>query len=191
MAKPATMTRMPTPVGHALGGLATAWFGDSIAAKRRSNTLAVACAMVAVAPDIDILFRRHRMYTHSIGAMIAVGVIAWFVARWRRAAPTRTALIIAAAYGSHILLDWLAMDTAEPAGLTALWPFSSRFYLSCADLFMEVSRRYWKPDEFIFGNLKAVGWEVLLLGPIAVAAWWLRRRSRTADGREMHGNQSG
>ena len=79
---------------------------------------------------------------------------------------------MAAAYGTHILLDWLGKDTAPPFGLPALWPFSSRYYISGADLFMEISRRYWKPDEFIVGNLKAVGWEMLVLGPIAALAWW-------------------
>jgi len=57
----------------------------------------------------------------------------------------------------------------------ALWPFSSRFYLSGANIFLEVSRRYWKPDEFIVGNFKAVGWEIVVLAPIVALAYWVRR----------------
>ena len=92
------------------------------------------------------------------------------------------AMMIAVAYASHVVLDVLAQDTAEPLGVMALWPCSSRFYASGADVFMEVSRRYWKFDEFIVGNFKAVGWELLVLGPIAAIAWWSSQRSRRFDG---------
>ena len=80
------------------------------------------------------------------------------------------------------MLDWLGKDTAPPFGLPALWPFSSRYYISGADLFMEISRRYWKPDEFIIGNLKAGGWELLVLGPIAALAWYMNSNHRGRRG---------
>ena len=159
---------MPTPVGHALAGLTTAWLCHS---RRVAEGPLIACVVAAVAPDVDILFHSHRMYAHSIGAVLIVGLVAWLVVRNWGAAFT-----IAAAYGTHVLLDWLARDSAPPLGLMALWPFSTRFYLSGADLFLEVSRRYWKPDEFIWGNLKSVAWEVLLLAPVATLAWTLQRR---------------
>jgi inner membrane protein len=127
-----------------------------------------ACVGAAVAPDLDILVHHHRSYTHSVGAAIVVGLFAWLVARnWR------VALTIAVAYSTHILLDWLGQDTAPPFGVLALWPFSSQYYISGADLFAGVSRRYWKPDEFIVGNLKAVGLEILVLAPIAMLAWYV------------------
>ena len=161
---------MPTPVGHALAGLATAWFSR----RRPSRLLLAACVGAAVAPDLDILIHHHRTYTHSVGAVIVVGVVAWGIARKKSPqAAAALAVTVAAAYGTHILLDWLGKDTAPPFGLEALWPFSSRYYVSGADLFMEISRRYWKPGEFIVGNLRAVGWEILVLGPIvALAYWW-------------------
>ena len=174
---------MPTPVGHALGGLATAWFSRAIAGHnaappqgRRPVRLLVACIVAAMAADVDIVFHSHRTYTHSVGAVIVVGLVAWIIARPKTRCPLFVALTIAAAYGSHILLDLLGKDTAPPFGLTALWPFSSRFYISGVDLFMEISRRYWKPDEFIVGNFRAAGWELLVLGPVAALAWYLARR---------------
>src|SRR5438105_1806567 len=134
---------MPTPIGHALGGLATGWFSPY----RKSRVAVAACVIAAVAPDLDILVHTHRMYTHSVGAVIVVGTLAWGVARltprrrssraWR---PLSFSLTIAAAYGTHILLDWLGKDTAPPFGLMAMWPFSSRFYISGANVFMEISR---------------------------------------------------
>ncbi len=140
-----------------------------------------------MAADVDILFHSHRTYTHSVGAVIVVGVVAWCLARIALrqidcGRPLFVALTIAAAYGSHILLDLLGKDTAPPFGLTALWPFSSRFYISRVDLFMEISRRYWKPDEFIVGNVKAGAWELLVLGPVAALAWYLARRGRESGG---------
>lgn len=170
---------MPTPVGHALGGLAAAWFAESPAGKRSwpaTVPLALTCAAVAMSPDVDLLFGSHRTYTHSIAAATAAGIIAWLVARRRTPRAVAVALTIAAAYASHLLLDWLGKDSSDPPGLMVLWPFSSRFYISGVDLFGEVSRRYWKPEEFIIGNFQAVGRELLILIPVAAVAWFLRSR---------------
>jgi hypothetical protein len=53
----------------------------------------------------------------------------------------------------------------------ALWPFSTRFFLSGYDLFGEVSRRYWRLDEFVVWNLTALMWELVVLTPLLVVAW--------------------
>src|SRR5262245_61707155 len=107
---------MPTPVGHALAGLATGWF---FSVGRVGRGLLLACVLVAMAPDIDILCGSHRTYTHSVGAAFVVGLVGWFLFRNLAAA-----LILCAACGTHVLLDWLSRDTAPPFGLMALWPFS-------------------------------------------------------------------
>jgi membrane-bound metal-dependent hydrolase YbcI (DUF457 family) len=186
---------MPTPVGHAIGGLAAAWLTESATGKLSSRSwsrmlLAAACAAAAVSPDLDLLVGHHRTYTHSIGAVAAAGAVAWLFARRRRELssgahpPSRgeslrpgiVAVAVAAAYASHLLLDWLGKDSSNPPGLTALWPFSSRFYISGANVFGEVSRRYWKPEEFIVGNFLAVGRELLILVPIAALAYALAAR---------------
>jgi membrane-bound metal-dependent hydrolase YbcI (DUF457 family) len=196
IAKTATITLMPSPIGHALAGLATGWVSQAIAARRRQYDLRshddvgllVACVIAAVAADVDILFDSHRTYTHSVGAVIIVGAVVWGMTRLKAHSGGRTgkeglrpllvAVTIATAYGTHVLLDLLGQDATPPRGLTALWPFSSRFYISGADLFMQISRRYWKPDEFIVGNLKAAGWELIALGPVAFLAWFLARTQR-------------
>src|SRR5437899_2790454 len=142
---------MPTPIGHALGGLATAWFSQGLAPgrvwrdlRRASMPLLVACVVAAVAADFDILLHTHRSYTHSVGAVTVVGVVAWGIAQlWGgarlKSRPTSFGVTVAVAYGTHIVLDWLGKDTAPPFGLPALWPFTSRYYISGADLFMEIS----------------------------------------------------
>ena len=175
---------MPTPVGHALAGLAIGWFSEAMGKKNAApirrpalGRLTLACIAAAVVADADILFGQHRTYSHSIGAVFLAGVIAWLIARRRGHRPVAIAFTIAVAYATHLLLDWLARDTAPPLGLMALWPFSSRFYVSGANLFFEVSRRYWKADEFILGNLKAIGWEIVMLAPVAAFVWWIRSTS--------------
>lgn len=168
---------MPTPVGHAIGGLAAAWLVQSVS---RNTRIAMVCVFAAVLPDIDLLVESHRTYTHSLGAVAIAGGVAWLV--FRRSLPTAlpAAMAVAAAGGSHSLLDWLGKDSSNPPGLMVLWPFSSRFYISGWDVFAEVSRRYWNPDEFVFGNLRAVGRELLILGPVLMVVWLVRaRRSRS------------
>jgi len=177
---------MPTPIGHALGGLTVAWLSPG----RHSRTLVAACVGAAVAADLDILIHDHRSYTHSVGAVIVVGVVAWGLARLKsRPTAVGVGVTIAAAYATHIVLDWLGKDTAVPFGLPALWPFSSSYYISNANLFMEISRRYWKPDEFIMGNLRAGAWELLVLGPIAALAYWSTQTTKISKKNEGHENQ--
>ena len=96
---------------------------------------------LANAPDLDFLpgiaighpgvF--HRGVTHTVAGVAAVLVVAWLVAR--RRAPDgwsvgRTALWAAAVYGSHLVLDFFAIDSRAPHGGQFLWPFSDAYYLS-------------------------------------------------------------
>lgn len=164
---------MPGPIGHALAGVSAAW----ATGPRTARSLTIACAILAAAPDIDVLFGGHRGPTHSVGALVIVAAAAAIFAAARRLSSGRIAVACSLAYASHLLLDWLGKDTAPPYGLMALWPLNSRYYASGADLFLEISRRYWKPDEFILGNLLSLGWELALLLPIAALAWWTRRRN--------------
>jgi membrane-bound metal-dependent hydrolase YbcI (DUF457 family) len=177
MANTATISfSMPTPLGHAVAGLTVGWLSESAVPPRdRLRAIPIACAAVAMMPDLDILVDSHRTYAHSIAAVAVIGFVAWAILRARTPYAARFALAIAAAYGSHLLLDWLGRDSSQPPGLMALWPVSSQFYISGIDLFGEVSRRYWKFDEFIVGNLKALAWELVVLSPIVALSWWLRR----------------
>jgi membrane-bound metal-dependent hydrolase YbcI (DUF457 family) len=172
---------MPSPVAHMLGGLASAFVVDSFA-RRPSMTVPVviASAAMAIAPDFDLLGPTHRTYSHSIGAVVAVGFVCWVIIR-ARAANTAIAAVLTAAYASHLPLDWLSKDTREPSGITALWPFSAKFYQSPFDVFPEISRRYWLLDEFIFNNLRAAAWEFAIVGPFLLLAWafWSKRTLNT------------
>lgn len=172
---------MPSPVGHALGGLAAAFVVDSFA-RRPTLTLPLlaASAAMAVAPDLDILAGSHRTYSHSIGGVLIAGLACWMVLRTRLSSPMAAAALTAA-YASHLPLDWLSKDTSQPSGLTVLWPLKMQYYKSGWDVFGEISRRYWLPEEFVLGNLRAASWEFALLAPILLVVWsiWSARTLKT------------
>ena len=81
---------MPTSIGHALAGAAAAWSVDLVPGRRAwrtapptaswyrraGNGLTLVCAALAAVPDADLLFRLHRTFSHSIGAVVLVGILA-------------------------------------------------------------------------------------------------------------------
>ena len=157
---------MPSPVGHALGG---AILGLALTPARRDVAIA---ALAACGPDIDFLWGRHAMETHSVFVAVAVGVAVWVLTR-RPALAAACAL----AWGSHVLFDWLGSDDSPPLGVMALWPLTSNFYFAEAYVFEAISRRYAEPG-FWEQNLWALVKEVLMLAPPAGVLWWFRRETR-------------
>jgi membrane-bound metal-dependent hydrolase YbcI (DUF457 family) len=175
---------MPSPVGHALGGLivglATANRSDPLASSasaglktgrsyRLKNDLTM-CAIAACLPDLDFLWGRHNMETHSVGFAVLIGVA---MLAWSRSA--RLGVACALAVISHVLFDWLGSDDTPPLGVMALWPLSREFHFADAFVFEAISRRYWLPN-FVPHNVLAVARELAILGPVAAALWWARGR---------------
>ena len=131
-------------------------------------------AGLACFPDIDFLFHSHSTYTHSVGAVLIVTVMAALTIR-------RPLLVAACAatYGSHLLLDWLGRDTNPPLGIMALWPFSRAYYMAPVPIIEPVSRNFhWA--YFWSHNLKVVGLEILIFGAMALAAHRWRGQAREA-----------
>jgi inner membrane protein len=162
---------MPSPVGHALAGVAVGWFVQGRRGRfdRRALLTASAYALVAALPDLDLLLPTHRGPSHGIGGAVVAGLAAWAVTR-----RPRTGVAFALAYGSHIFLDWLGTDTTPPIGLMAVWPFSREYYESPYHVFMAVSRRYWLPEFWTY-NFRVLMRELLILAPLVIAAGLLRR----------------
>ena len=90
----------------------------------------------------------------------------------------RAALACALAVSTHVLFDWLGSDDVAPLGVMALWPLTSEFFYSDAWLFGAISRHYWRSD-FVSQNVLAVLRELLILGPL-VAVFWFYRRDKFA-----------
>ena len=175
---------MPSPVGHGLAALALSALAARDSDELLASRLAGVAVVCALAPDADLLFRfvdgrsHHQMQTHGIGCAALAGLFVWGWARWKRwPRPGRYGLLAAAAWLSHILLDYLGRDTAPPIGLMALWPLSSGFYKFPWPLFLDIGRTLtWAT---VGHNLLAVAWETLLLLPLT----WLsvRHRVRTLE----------
>lgn len=152
---------------------------DRVVASRMQSRLPrvrplVLCAAAAAFPDVDFLWGRHNMETHSLGAAILAGLV---VLAWTRGRDVRLALLVSLAWASHVLFDWLGSDDTPPLGVMALWPVTSDFYFAYAYVFDAISRRTWLPN-FWSHNLRAVALEVVILGPPALAAWWRQRPRR-------------
>ena len=170
---------MPTPIGHALGGVLVgillpgrAGSSDPPATGLSSPQARLywRAAIAACLPDLDFLWGRHNMETHSIGFAVIVGlaVLAWTRRPW-------LALASALAVGTHVLFDWLGSDDTPPLGVMALWPLSHDFYFANAFVFEAISRRYWLPN-FYTHNLLAVLRELAILLPPVGMAWIVQRR---------------
>lgn len=168
---------MPSPLGHALGGalvgVALAPRGSWAAGGVPQTLVAALCsplvvtaAVAACLPDVDFAWGRHNMETHSLGAALAAGLVAWTIARG--AGRGRLAVVVTLAWASHVLFDWLGSDDTAPIGVMALWPWTSSFYFADAFVFAAISRRYWLPG-FWRHNLMALVSEAAMLAPLLVA----------------------
>ena len=162
---------MPSPVGHALGGAIV-----GLLMERRHTPRALPLAVFAVVgmlPDLDFLWGRHNMETHSIGAAALAGLA---VMAWTRGRNAWLGIAVTLAWSSHVFFDWLGSDDTPPLGVMALWPISSAFYFADAFVFEAISRRYWLAG-FWRHNVWAVATEAAMLLPV-LAALVVARRPR-------------
>ncbi|HEY1912156.1 MAG TPA: metal-dependent hydrolase [Vicinamibacterales bacterium] len=188
---------MPSPVGHALAGVATIW----TLTPRASRRLLAVAATLAALPDADLVHHGwHRVFTHSIGAVIVVTIIAAAVTGWVNrkqggasrspnglTSPISVALICGAAYASHLLLDWLAADYYAPYGIRALWPFDDGWYISGFDIFRQTARRQMLTWPVFVQNVQAITLEIAILGPILYLLWLVRVKPATRLASELTG----
>jgi membrane-bound metal-dependent hydrolase YbcI (DUF457 family) len=156
---------MPSPVGHALGGIAA-----GVPLTGRSRTAVWVLAAIGVAADLDLLAGAHRGISHSLGAAVVTGLVTFALTR-----SVRWAAAGAAAWGSHVLLDWLGADAWPPLGIPALWPFANTYYRAPVTIFPAVSRQYWLGARFVYFNALALAVELAILLPLA---WIVLRVTR-------------
>ena len=176
---------MPTPIGHALAGLAVAWSAEppnkaQPLARALARPLTLACLTLAVLPDLDLLYPPvHRTATHSIGAVVLIAIIAAGVTGWVTGRINwRIAVTCAAACASHILTDWLGTDrNYAPYGIQMFWPFDHQWYISGWDVFLPVERRNPFSAATIRTNASAAIREIVILGALVLAIWFVRQRS--------------
>jgi inner membrane protein len=182
---------MPSPIGHALAGAAIAWILEPRdhrepreprePSEPRSNWRFVAlCAGLAALPDIDLLLLPiHRTMTHSVTAAFAVFIVAAAVTGWVTGrVQWAIAIACGAAYGSHVVMDWLGADASRPFGIQALWPFSDRWFMAPWPVFPGTERRVPLSARSMWINFKAASAELAIMGAVAWLAWRARGRHR-------------
>ena len=127
---------MATPVGHYLVGISLA---QAFARNDRERRQVLLMGTVAVLPDLDVLpglavgnlAQFHHDISHSLLAAAAFSVAGLFFLMWNRS--TRTLYITLVSfllYTSHLLLDFLTLDTGAPFGIPLFWPFITQTYES-------------------------------------------------------------
>ena len=192
---------MPSSIGHLLAGTAAAWTADLLPGRRdgrfappqaswwvrAGDGLTVVCTLLAVVPDIDLVLRIHRTFTHSLSAAIVVGLGAAAIAIKAKRPVARVALMCSGAYATHLLLDWLAADRFPPYGIQLLWPFSERWYISGWNLFGTTERRHFLTAAVIGENLRTVAKEIAILGPLLVGLWLVRIKALSGFGAKLPG----
>jgi membrane-bound metal-dependent hydrolase YbcI (DUF457 family) len=190
---------MPTSIGHALAGAAAAWGADLVPGRRAwrtapptaswyrraGNGLTLVCVVLAAVPDADLLFHIHRTFSHSIGAVMLVGVLAAAIAALTNRPVLRIASMCAAAYGTHLLLDWLAVDLMPPYGIQVFWPFSDTWYMSRWIIFRQIERSRLLSESTMRLNVLAVAQELAVLAPILIVIWLIRVKALTRLAAQM------
>jgi LexA-binding, inner membrane-associated putative hydrolase len=180
---------MPSPIGHMLAGAAVAWTADLVPGDRAWRTapaaaswyrragdgLTLACGVLGALADLDLVVpRTHRMFTHSIGAVGVVLLAAAVLSVAAHRPVARVAAMCATAYGSHLLLDWLAVDNFPPRGIQLWWPMTDTWYISDLDLFWQTARNNLFASESLRLNAIAIAGELASLVPILAGLWLVR-----------------
>ena len=191
---------MPSPIGHSLAALVAYRSLDEGASAPRSWRILLCYCFAASAPDCDFLpglllgdpNRFHQGVSHSVGMALLfatfIALFSWWAKgriRWK------FVLVLFALYCSHLLFDYLSMDTGVPYGIPVWWPFSREHYLSPIPVFADVHRGHSLEEFFSWShlphNLWAVTLEVLILLPfVGLVGGLQRRRDRYLQGKRLH-----
>jgi hypothetical protein len=193
---------MPTPIGHSL--LATAIFSGVNRKKLKLNWFDyLVFLFLGIFPDLDFIpglilgtpSRFHHGMTHSLFFGIIIGTSAGLIIGWRkRKSWLPYALLFTAVYFSHLLADFLGVDTRFPYGEQLFWPFWQGYVLSPVPIFLDVYRSSSRSDFltslFNFHNLQAVLVELLICCPIWLLIQFknVARKKRACDNGALHTN---
>jgi membrane-bound metal-dependent hydrolase YbcI (DUF457 family) len=172
---------MPSPLAHGLAGLAVHVVASRNRGELRDPWRVALTVGAALAPDLDLMFKyvdgrnHHNNEMHSIGfAVLAAAASALVLRVLRRPAPLLAALAVLCGWSSHVVLDFLNLDTHPPIGLLALWPFSDTYWKSPVPLFLDIGRTLtWAT---LRHNAVAGAWECAVLVPLLLACWRLKSR---------------
>jgi inner membrane protein len=170
---------MPSPLGHGLAGLIVHVLASKDRLELKDPWRIGVTIGAALIPDADLLFslvdgrNHHDNETHSLGFALLAAVASAFTFRllgWGR--PLALALAVGAAWSSHVLLDYLNVDTSPPIGIMAFWPLSAGYFKVPWPIFLDIGRTLeWAT---VRHDALAAAWEAIVLLPLLAAAWRFR-----------------
>ena len=179
---------MPSPVGHSLLGYLFYRATASPVDLPRWRLLAV-YLFAANAPDLDFIpgfligdpNRYHHGISHSVGfAVLFASAFSLFLLLWKRDSFIRKFTIFFSLYFSHLVLDYLSIDTSAPYGELLFWPFSNEYYIAPFAFLPDIQRTHFG-GEFITSlfslhNISAMFVEFMALMPFLwLVVVWRRR----------------
>jgi membrane-bound metal-dependent hydrolase YbcI (DUF457 family) len=178
---------MPSPLAHGLVGLTIHVLASRDRSELRDRWRLGVTVGAALAPDLDLTFkfvdgRNHHGYElHSIGfALLAAASAALAFRLLGRTRPLALGAVAGLSWVSHLVLDYLNVDTSPPIGLMALWPFSDAFFKSPVPIFMDIGRTLtWRT---VRHDAVAGAWECVVLVPLLLGAWRYKRRRLEGPG---------
>jgi LexA-binding, inner membrane-associated putative hydrolase len=173
---------MPSPLGHAIAGLTV----HVLVAPGQTELLdwrrAALVTGAALAADLDLVVglidgrNHHGNESHSLGFAILAGLLAAVfgrVAGWPE--PRALAIAVGLSWSSHVLLDYLNVDTHPPIGIMAFWPASLHHFKVPWPIFLDIGRTLdWTT---VRHDAIAAAWETVVLLPILVSAFRYRTRN--------------
>ena len=192
---------MCTPFAHGLAGYSLLVLGEpQLASGFRSNVKALGAGFFfGSMADADFLVAyftknpvlQHHFFTHSIPFTMILGVLFYLFLRGlnvtrvvSRPSVMHLAIILTVAYATHLLLDYFTHDGSPPIGIPLLWPFSNKHFVAPVEIFLSIHRG---SMEALFGlhNFQALFREALVLGPIALAAYFNAKAKRRKAARQQ------
>ncbi len=173
---------MPSPVGHSLAGYALARL-TRVRITRDERVLFVFAACVAILPDFfgEIAWHIFRDpphgYAHSVAAMLLLALVGGALGTLRGFRFWPVFLVIAAAYGSHLIADLLRPDIVPLEGEQLFWPLPQTYAIDL-NILPHI------PERANFAGQAAYAWaigglllrEILVLGPLAILAHFVPPR---------------
>lgn len=178
---------MPSPVGHSLI-TASIFLGLNRQKLKLVRYDFLIFLFIGLFPDLDFLpglitgvpSRFHHGLMHSIFFGIIIGIIMGLsYACWKKKHGLVYGLIFSGVYLSHLVADFLGVDTSFPYGEQLFWPFSKAYFLSPYSIFLDICRSANSHDFFIslfsWHNLKTVTLEILICLPILMILYFRSR----------------
>jgi inner membrane protein len=168
---------MPSPVAHSLTGYVIYRAAGPVQARRWQHV--VLYLFAANAADLDFVpgflvgdpDLYHHGVSHSVGfAVLFAAALSLLLLFLEKGPIRRNFPIFFCLYGSHVILDWLSVDTAFPYGVPLLWPLAEEYSIAPFPFLPDVSRTSSSGVSFITSlfslhNFWTVGVELLLLSP--------------------------